>query len=211
MTVDTCKITTVTVTSFSTNCYIVRSEGSKTCVIIDPGGDGKKILRKVKELGLSVNYVFCTHGHPDHTGGVEDLCRETGAEFFIGKGDENLIEKPPQYIVDLLPSFKNPPKNYKTFSDDVQICLEGLDITVIRTPGHTPGSISYLINGSIFSGDTLFRESVGRTDLPGGDFNLEISNIKSRLLTHLDKTVIYPGHGPQTTVGYEKVNNPFLQ
>ena len=110
-----------------------------------------------------------------------------------------------------MPSFKNPPKNYKTFSDDVQICLEGLDITVIRTPGHTPGSISYLINGSIFSGDTLFRESVGRTDLPGGDFNLEISNIKSRLLTHLDKTVIYPGHGPQTTVGYEKVNNPFLQ
>ena len=211
MTVDPCKITTVPVTSFSTNCYIVRSERSKTCVVIDPGGDGNRILSKVNELGLTVKYVFCTHGHPDHTGGVDDVCRETGAEFFIGGGDENLIEKPPQFIVDLLPSFKNPPKKYKTFSDDVQISFEGLNISVIKTPGHTPGSLSYLINGSIFSGDTLFRESVGRTDLAGGDFDLEISNIKSRILVHSDKTVIYPGHGLHTTVGYEKLNNPFLK
>jgi len=205
------KIINLKVSSFDTNCYIIYKDDYSKCIVIDPGGESEKINNKILSMNLSISHILCTHGHPDHTGGVNDLFTVKNIEFYIGEGDESLIDNPPKFITELLPDFKSPPTNYKIIKKDTVIKLDDIDVNVIKTPGHTPGSLSFYCEGMIFTGDTLFKGSVGRTDLGGGDFDLEISSIKDKIFSLPEDTLIYPGHGSSTKISAEKSYNPFLK
>lgn len=192
------------------NCFIVGCESSKTALVIDPGEEGERILERVASLGLQLKTIINTHGHFDHVGANHLLMQKSGAELLIHSAD-----------VALLPQAKAHGRKYGL---DVQISpapnqlLEGnekltvgtLAIQVISTPGHTPGGISLLIGDHLFSGDTLFADSVGRTDLPGGDHQTLVNSIRKGLFILPDATIVHPGHGPDTTIGREKRLNPYV-
>ena len=204
------KLITLKVSSFATNCYVIYRDNSSKCIVIDPGGDSEKIKNEILNLDLGISHILCTHGHPDHTGGVYDLSVGGRVQFYIGAGDENLIDHPPKYITDLLPDFRKPPSDYKIIKNETVISSDGIEICVFKTPGHTPGSLSFFCEGMIFTGDTLFKGSIGRTDLSGGNYDLEISSIRSKIFSFPDDTIIYPGHGDSTNILIEKSQNPFL-
>ena len=205
------KIINLKVSTFETNCYIIYKDNYSKCIVIDPGGEPEKISNKILSMDLKISHVLCTHGHPDHTGGVYDLLFGKDIEFYIGEGDESLLNNPPKFITDLLPDFKNPPTDYKIIKKDMIIKSEDIEVKVIKTPGHTPGSLSFYSEGMIFTGDTLFKGSIGRTDLGGGNFDVEISSIKDKIFSLPEDTVIYPGHGSSSKIFLEKSQNPFLK
>lgn len=190
---------------YGANCYIVMDEESKEAVVLDPGGDVDDIEKVLQSLGAKVKYIALTHGHFDHTTGVDGLQAITKAEVAIGKEDNEMILKDVQY--------------YGPFIEGgAHIILNNGDslnfgkhtMKVIHTPGHTPGGVCFLIENMLFSGDTLFKGSIGRSDLAGGDGEALIRNIKKRLVVLPKETIVYPGHGPSTTIGDEELYNPFL-
>lgn len=193
---------------YQTNCYIVHDDASKTCAIIDPGFFPERILAKVSELGLTVDAILLTHGHFDHVGGVETIVRATGCKLWMSQSDYT--------------QHKNPANDYCypihdcTFTE-VSFCEDGetihaggLAFTVMETPGHTWGSICYFCGDALFSGDTLFARSIGRTDLPGGDWNT-IRDSLERLAELEGDFTVFPGHGPATTLSTERKFNPYLR
>ena len=194
------KIHAMALGAYQTNCYIIHDESSKTCCIIDPGYDADLILDKLDSLGLTPEAVLLTHGHFDHVGAVKDLAAETGCQVYIHPEDLSL---PPMITAG---------QRYytKTYSEGDRLKLAGLDIAVLHTPGHTPGSICLLAETSIFSGDTLFQGSCGRTDLPGGDWATIVGSLK-RLAALEGNFWIFPGHGGSTTLRDEKKYNPYLK
>lgn len=192
---------------YQTNTYIVSGNG-QSCVLIDPGFEPQVILDKVAELGWTVEAIFLTHGHFDHVGAVEKLVAATGCTLWMHKADWDLPADPTnRYIY---------PLSGSSFTD-ILFCGEGdkiqaagLCFIVLCTPGHTPGSVCFLCEDHLFSGDTLFAGSCGRTDLPGGD--LRAMRLSLRRLAVLDRPVtIYPGHGPTTTLRQERLSNPYLR
>ena len=193
-------IHTLTLGTYGTNCYIVNDSASKTCCVIDPGYTPEKILDEVNALGLTVEAILLTHGHFDHVGGVKDIAAETGCDVYLCADELTL---PPQITAGQL-------YYTKTYGEGDTLHLAGLTICVIRTPGHTPGSVCLLVDDAMFSGDTLFAGSCGRTDFPGGDTATLMESISGRLMTLPDSLEIYPGHGYPSTIGFEKQNNPYL-
>lgn len=194
---------------FMSNCYLVACSRTKDCIIIDPGSDGPVIIRKVKELSLKVRYIINTHAHIDHIGANSEVSGAFDAPLLGHKAD--------------LPLFPNRSSSLSLFSGEGKLKepdrfvqegdvleLGDLQVKIIETPGHSPGGISLEIGGVLFSGDTLFSSSIGRTDTPGGSYEGIIRSIKEKLLVYPDATDVYPGHGPQTTIGYERRHNPFL-
>ncbi len=189
---------------FLENTYIVNKETET--IIIDPGCDVSEIINLVKKQNLKLTKILCTHGHVDHIMGAKDLQKEFSLPLYIHKADEFLVQHA-SVSAELfgLPKVESPKINY--FLDN----NASIDfVEIIYTPGHTQGGVCFKINNLLFTGDTLFMGSIGRTDLPGGDYNLLISSIKDKLFNLPDDTIVYPGHGPSTTIGYEKENNPFL-
>ena len=182
------KIAVVPTTFIRTNTYIVYDDITKRGFIVDPGGDADAILAKVESLGLSIEAQLLTHGHWDHTGSVKQL-QDSGAKVYLAEEDLGLINK--SFVPDFNPA------------DGEVLRLAGLQIRVIRTPGHTKGGTCYLVNNTLFSGDTLFAGGVGRTDLPGGDFATLKKSICEKLFTLPPDTVVYPGHEESTTIGGE--------
>jgi len=195
---------------FDTNCYIVGSQSSGEGMIIDPGDKAKAILKKVEELGLDIKLIVLTHGHIDHVGALKKIKEATGVEVAMHSDDAQSLGKQPLGIV-LGLFYPAPPSPDRLLEDGDSIDVGDLRFEVLHTPGHTPGGICLLGEGVIFSGDTLFKYSVGRTDLPGGSYTKLMDSIQAKLMTLPDDTVVYPGHGPDTTIGGERKGNPFLQ
>jgi len=192
-----------------TNCYIVGSETTKEGMIIDPADEAAEILKGVKVLGLKIKYIVLTHSHPDHFGALTELKKATGADVLVHTEDAEILEMPP--IAFLGATFSQTPPADRQLEDGDTIELSDLRFKVIHTPGHTPGSICLLSDGILFSGDTLFNYGIGRYDLPGGNYEKLMDSLHNKVLTLPDKTVVYSGHGPETTIGDEKRANPFLE
>ena len=195
---------------FGTNCYIVGSDSTREGMVIDPGGDGQEILRQVGELGLDIKYIVLTHGHIDHIGAVKEVKEGTGAEFCVHSSETRLIqERPLGSIVGLQYPVIPEPDRWLNGGDSIDI--GDLHFLVLHTPGHSPGGICLLGEGVVFSGDTLFNYGIGRTDLPGSSYSELMNGIHTKLMVLPDNTVVYPGHGPESTIGAERRGNPFLR
>jgi len=194
----------------ATNCYIVGSESSKEGMIVDPGDEAEVILRNVKDLGLEIRSIVLTHGHIDHIGALKEVKEATGAEVAIHSDDaQALQEKSVSTLLGL--SYSAPLPADRLLKDGDSMDIGDLHFLVLHTPGHSPGCICLLGEGIIFSGDTLFNFGIGRYDLPGGNYSQLMNSIHTRLMTLPDNTTVYPGHGPDTTIGAERSGNPFLQ
>ena len=194
------KVYAMALGAYQTNCYIIHEENSKSCCVIDPGYDADAILDKLEGLGLSLEAVLLTHGHFDHVGAVKDLAAETQCDVYLHPED---LSMPPMMTAGSL-------YYTKTYGEGSRLKLAGLDIAVLHTPGHTPGSVCLLVDTAIFSGDTLFQGSCGRTDLPGGDWATIGKSLK-RLAALEGNFWVYPGHGPSTTLRDEKKYNPYMR
>lgn len=195
---------------FATNCYIVGSESGGEGMIIDPADKAKEILKKVEDLKLDIKLIALTHGHVDHIGALTEVKKATGAEVAIHADDAKSLRKQLLKVVFGL-FYPTPPPPDRLLKDGNSIDVGGLHFAVLHTPGHTPGGICLLGEGVVFSGDTLFNHSVGRTDLPGGSYNKLMNSIQTKLMTLPDETIVYPGHGPDTTIGAERKGNPYLE
>jgi glyoxylase-like metal-dependent hydrolase (beta-lactamase superfamily II) len=192
------------------NCYVAVCSESRAGVAIDPGDDAPMVLDLIEKEGVTLSEILLTHCHADHVGGVKGLAEATGVPVRIHQADHFLLDGAIDHgrlfglEIDKPPA----PGDYLVEDDSVQFGVETL--RVIHTPGHSPGGICFLGNGEIFVGDTLFAGSIGRFDLPGGSYEQLIESISSKILTLDEGTVVYPGHGPATTVGQEKRSNPFF-
>ncbi len=200
-------INTLTVSMFATNCYIVSCPHTKEAIIIDPGADGKSIIDNVSRLGLKVKFIVNTHAHVDHIGANGKLKQEYSVPILLNRKDLELYQNP-GFGLKLILKKQPLPEQYLSEGDEVS--LGKLKLQVLETPGHTEGSVCLFGSEAVFCGDTLFAGSVGRTDLAGGSYGDLINSIKSKLLRLPPETVVYPGHGPATTVGVEAAGNPFL-
>lgn len=189
--------------ALETNCYIVQEAGK--CLVIDPAGEADVILSKLGELHGTVELIVATHAHLDHTGAAERLKEITGAPFTLHEADTIAWAKGGWH--NLLGEARLPKPDFFLKEGD-QISLGNTSLQILHTPGHTPGGICILGEGKLFSGDTLFKGSVGRTDV-GGNLSQLIASL-NRLMDLPEETIVYPGHGPSTTIGAEKRANPFI-
>jgi glyoxylase-like metal-dependent hydrolase (beta-lactamase superfamily II) len=196
-------IKTIVIGAIQENCYVVFDEKSKDAVILDPGGNGPIIEKVIEDLGAKVKSILLTHGHFDHVGAVEYLADKYKVPFYISKEDEEWIERDSTVFGPLR-------KADGYLKDGDTLSFANKDIKVIATPGHTQGGVCLLIEDKLFTGDTLFQGSVGRSDFPGGSFEALIKGIKNKLIPLGDDVEVYPGHGSTSTIRYEKERNPFL-
>lgn len=191
------------------NCFIIGCEKTRKAAVIDPGDDSSRILMKLAEQKLTVEYIINTHGHFDHVGANRKLKEATGAKLVIHALDQSMLKVLSETSAAFGLSVENSPPPDQTVQDGDSIQFGEIILTVLHTPGHTPGGISLHTDGVVFVGDTLFAGSIGRTDFPGGDFNTLISSIRHKLYSLGDQVIVYTGHGPETTIGREKRSNPF--
>ena len=192
------------------NMYLVMDEDTKKAVLIDATELIPEITDAVKQLGSDVQYILLTHGHFDHIMGLNDLKKELNAEAMICEDDLVISDNINEFTRLFNWPDSNPPVYEKYLKDGDVITVGNMNIKVIHTPGHTEGGVCYLIEDNLFSGDTLFRGSVGRTDLFGGDFSKLSDSIKNKLFKLDNDIKVFPGHGPMTTIGYEKKHNEIL-
>lgn len=194
--------------AYETNCYIVTDESTLDCAVIDPGADATAILNYLEETKLRCRFVLLTHGHFDHTGAVEDVLADTGAELFVHRADVGVTVGGDYYRFD-------PPQGTKYYADGDVICVGKLSFTVLETPGHTPGSVTLICGetGSdekvLFTGDTLFRDSCGRTDFPGSSTEEILRSLK-RIAELPGEYEVYPGHGFFSSLDRERRVNYFV-
>lgn len=200
----------VTVGPLRSNSYLFVDSGSGEAVIIDAGDDPHKILEMIRP-GVRVKKIIATHGHFDHVLAVDDLREALGVEFLIHREDQAVLDILPESTLHILGVSMKPPRpdGYLDEGDEIRVGTSVLKI--IHTPGHTPGSSCLLTGKTLFSGDTLFAGSIGRTDIPLADQQKIIESIKVKLYALPDDVVVYPGHGWQTTIGAEKRSNPFVR
>lgn len=199
------------VSSFLMNCYIIGCEKTNDCAIIDPGGSFEYIVERVTALGFSPKMILLTHGHSDHIGAVEDLKNKYNIPICVHEFDSEMIKEPElNYSYDVFRK-KISLDTDMLLKDGQIIDLGELKINVIHTPGHTRGSVCYKIEDIILSGDTLFKNTIGRTDLVGGSMEDIINSIANKLLVYNDDVKVYPGHGSETSIGDEKKANPYVK
>ena len=188
------------------NNYLLIDEASKEAALIDCSAVEPEVGETLKEYGAKLKYILLTHGHFDHVAGI----RPTDAKIVMHKNDSGILKQANNY----LPMFGVPDitiPNIDIFVDDGDVLTLGdTEIKVLHTPGHTQGGVCYLVNDMLFSGDTIFREAVGRCDLEGGDFDQIVESIETKIFTLPENITIYPGHGPSSAVGWEKEHNRFL-
>ncbi len=189
------------------NLYLIIDEATKKTALIDATANAPEIAKKVTELGLDVEYILLTHGHFDHVLGVNELRKTLGAKALLHKADLLISDNINEYGR-LFGLGECDIPEYDGFIEDAQVIKVGeLEIRVIFTPGHTQGGVCFLVENQLFSGDTLFQMSIGRTDLFGGDYETLAKSIKTKLFTLNENITVYPGHGDKTSIGYEKKHN----
>jgi glyoxylase-like metal-dependent hydrolase (beta-lactamase superfamily II) len=193
------------------NCYILGDEKSGKAIVVDPGGDSADILAVVSGQGFKVEFIILTHGHIDHIGGVREIKKATGARIVIHEKDSQMLLSSRENLSEYLGRGITQPEADVKLKGGEKLMVGSLELEIIHTPGHTPGSICIKTGNLVFTGDTLFAGSVGRTDFPGGSYDELLNSIKYKLLTQADDTIIYPGHGIKTTIGQERDTNPFLR
>ena len=198
---------------FEENCWVVGNRQSGEAVCIDPGDEPGEILALARDLGVRIKVIANSHGHADHILGVAGVQAATGARFLLHAADLELVRHGWQGLAQRMGlAVPQPPPEPDAFvRDGDTVEVAGLRLRVIATPGHTRGSVCYYSEGLLFSGDTLFEGSIGRTDMPGGSYDEELTSICERLLVLPDETVVRPGHMAQTTIGYERLHNPYVQ
>jgi hydroxyacylglutathione hydrolase len=191
-----------------TNGYVVRAgRGVTEAVVIDPGGDAAQLRLELARAGARCAGILITHSHWDHLGGVADLAEGTGAPVYMAEDESPVLEQPEEWY---------PGVGVRPYSPDVRlsgdetIALAGISFETVRVPGHSPGHLAFYADGALFSGDVLFAGSVGRTDLPYADWDTLVESIRTLVDRFPAETVVYPGHGPPTTLGAELARNPFL-
>ncbi len=201
---------TVVVGPLMVNCYILGCETTREGVVIDPGGDADRILSVVSRHDLKIQTIINTHGHFDHVGANHDLMKSLAVGLLIHELDAPMLERADDMALKYgLRAMNSPPPN-GFLRDGEFISFGKYRLMVLHTPGHTPGGCSLSGDGVVFTGDTLFADSVGRTDFPGGSSSALGKSIREKLLTLPDETIVYPGHGPDTTIGHERLHNPYL-
>lgn len=205
-------IRTLPVGEYQANCYIVGCEKHQLGVIIDPGEEAEKILAEVEKIKMKIACIINTHAHFDHIGAVTELKQKTGAKFILHKKELTILNGEMNKDMLMFIGLTVPPQPDELLEKDqeLKIC-EDFILRVLHTPGHTPGGICIVVDKYVFTGDTLFAESIGRTDFPGGAHSDIIKSIKEKIFTLGDDVIVMPGHGMETTVGHEKKNNPFVR
>lgn len=206
------KTRTLELGPFAVNCYLFWDEKSYDGVIIDPGTDPERIFEEVSRAGFAPRAILLTHGHGDHIAAVRNIKEKYNIPLYAGEGEEDLLANPSANVSALFGQpITSPPPDFVVKDEEIvnfgTVCLK-----VLATPGHSPGGVCYLdeSEGLLFCGDTLFYGSIGRTDLPGSSYEQLMESIEKKIMKLPDSIVCYPGHGPQTTVGAERTNNPFL-
>ena len=202
----------LTVGQIAENCFVFRPDGSDHALIVDPGDEADRILAAVDELGVQIDGILLTHTHFDHIGAVAPVAKSTGAPVWCPEIETAVLADINSFVP--WPGF-GPFESYEadhTVKGGERLELAGLEIDVIFTPGHSPGHVTYSVpdEAAIFSGDVLFQGSVGRTDLPGGDWATLLESIRTLVEGHPPETTVYPGHMGVTTLGAERATNPFL-
>ncbi len=201
----------LTVGQLQENCFLAKADGAETCIVVDPGDEAERILGEVEQLGGAVEAILLTHTHFDHVGAVAELARRTGAKVWCPKLEVPILADINSYVF----AGFGPYENYdadETVEGGETLHLAGLELEVVFTPGHSPGHVTYAAPAEqvLFSGDVLFQGSVGRTDLPGGDWPTLARSIATLLERFPDETTVLPGHMGVTTLGRERATNPFL-
>jgi hydroxyacylglutathione hydrolase len=199
---------------FAQNCFLVvddAAQGGAECAIVDPGEDAGLILHKISGTGARPVAIWLTHAHLDHVLGVPRVAAETGAPVWLHPADQPLYDGVPQQAAWFgLPAPPPLPRPDHAFAPGATMRVGGLSFDVRHAPGHSPGSVCLAGHGVVFGGDVMFAGSIGRTDLPGGDFETLMASIERELLSLPDATILYSGHGPETTIGQERRTNPFV-
>ena len=205
-------VRSLTVGQVAENCYVVRRDGADRGLIVDPGEEAERILGLVDELGIGIDAILLTHTHFDHIGAVAPVAKATGARVYCPEIEVPVLADIMSYVP--WPGF-GPYESYdadETIGGGERLELAGMEIDVVFTPGHSPGHVTYAIRDepALFSGDVLFEGSVGRVDLPGGDWPTLLESIRGLVEDYPEETVVYPGHMGVTTLGAERASNPFL-
>ena len=209
------QVITIPVGVLETNSYLLFDSNSKDVIIIDPGAEPEKILKVIDDNELQLKAVLLTHGHGDHIGGVKQLLSEKNVPLFIHSADKEMLISPRQNLSESIGFNVTAPEADNLLKDGQKIPFSNTEITVFHTPGHTPGGVSFFVHPEgekplLFSGDTLFYLNVGRIDLPGGNWDLLQKSVLEKLYVLPNETVVYPGHGPTTTIFKEKNENPYV-
>ena len=192
------------------NCYIVRRErGAPDAVVVDPGADAAQLRLELARLGTRCVAILLTHTHHDHIGAVADLAEATGAPVYVPALERVVLERPDDFYAPLGIRIR-PHDDAVSLEGGETLELAGILLDTVPVPGHSPGHLAFATDGSLFSGDVLFAGGVGRTDLPGGDWDTLLGSLRLLLDRFPPETVVYPGHGPPTTLGAELATNPFL-
>lgn len=203
------EVTTVVVSPFQQNCRIIKERESGDGVIVDPGDEAERILAAVEQSGARITHILATHAHLDHVGAVADVKAALGAPFAMHSADLPLLQELPQHGLRFgMPGLQVPEVDID-LAEVHSIPFGAGEIRITHTPGHTPGGVTFFFGEHGFFGDSLFRMSVGRTDL-GGDAAVYAKTLKEKILALPDETIVYTGHGPDTTIGAERIQNPFL-
>lgn len=195
---------------FEENCFILGDPETRDAVLIDPGEEAELFLRRLETEGLTLRAVWLTHAHIDHVSGVATVVERTSAPVFLHPADRPLYGHVSEQAAMFGVRAITPPEPDHDLAEGDTVEVGSLQFTVRHVPGHSPGGVAFVGHGVAFVGDALFAGSIGRTDLPGGNTQQLLDGIREQLFTLPDDTVVYPGHGPETTVGHEKRTNPFL-
>ena len=197
-------INTYPMGEYGANCYFIIDNLSKDTIVIDPGANGNSIIREIESLGCNLKAILLTHAHFDHIGAVEELKEKYSVPLYVNEGEVENFKKNNTVYAKL-------PSNYNLISDGDILKFNSIEVKCLHTPGHSQGGMCFLIQDNVFTGDTLFQGSIGRTDFVTGNYDTLINSIEEKLMVLDKNTKVYPGHGPSSTIIYERMRNPFLQ
>ena len=196
--------------AFQENCWVIGNRRTREAICIDPGEQADDIVHLAKDMGVEIKLIATSHGHLDHVLGIHGVQSASDAVFMMHEHDLEILRGAAEGAASFGMEVEQPPDPDYYIAEDDEIEVDGVKLSVIHTPGHTRGSVSFFGAGMLFSGDTLFRQSIGRTDLPGGDYAQELNSILDKLLVLPDETIVLPGHMDQTTLADERRQNPFI-